>query len=111
MRKNQNHLVIGCFVLFIIGSPLGFWAIANSNKSDNDIIFDTGKVVFCSFEGGFYGIVADDGSNYDPINLPDEFKIPNLLIEFIAKMRYDLVSYHMWGDIIELIYINYVYIY
>jgi hypothetical protein len=107
MRKTQNYLVIGCILLFIFGSSLGFWAITNSNESNADIVSGTGKIVFLDFEGGFYGIITDSGAHYDPRNLPDKFKIDGLSIVFIAEVLHGVSSIHMWGEIVELIYINY----
>ena len=109
MLKKHYYLVIGCISLFCVGSSLGFWVITKSNESDDDLISGTGKIVFLDFEGGFFGIKADDGSHYDPINLPNEFKIDGLLIEFKAKILHDAISFHMWGEIVELIYINYLF--
>ena len=107
MRKNQIYLVIGCSLLIIIGSSLGFWAKTNSNESNDDIVSGTGEIVYLDFEGGFFGIIADDGGKYDPGNLPDDFKIHGLLIEFSAKILHDGASIHMWGEIVELLYIHY----
>ena len=107
MLKKHYYLVIGCISLFCVGPSLGFWAITKSNESDDDIVSGTGKIVFLDFEGGFFGIIADDGGHYDPKNLPDEFKIDGLLIEFIAKILPGIPSIHMWGEIVELLYINY----
>lgn len=107
MLKKHYYLVIGCISLFCVGTSLGFWVITKSNESDDDIVSGTGKIVFLDFEGGFFGIIADDGGHYDPKNLPDEFKIDGLLIEFIAKILPGIPSIHMWGEIVELLYINY----
>ena len=76
--------------------------IYSDESPSDEIISDTGEIVFLSFEGGFYGIISIDGEHYDPLNLPDEFKIDGLRISFRAKIRRDLGSFHMWGTIIEL---------
>jgi inhibitor of cysteine peptidase len=66
----------------------------------------TGTITYLNFEGGFYGIVADNGKHYDPINLPSEYEESGLRVVFIGKVREDLVSFHMWGELIELISIK-----
>jgi dienelactone hydrolase len=67
----------------------------------------TGTVKYINnVEGGFYGIVADDGNNYDPINLGQEFKEDGLRIYFEAKIRNDIASIHMWGTLIEILAIK-----
>ncbi|MFX1377185.1 MAG: hypothetical protein ACFFA0_15375 [Promethearchaeota archaeon] len=106
MFKKQNYLIIGCILLFFVGSSFSFWASSKSNESEDDIIESTGKIVYLSFEGGFYGIEANDGNHYDPINLPNEFKIDGLLIVFKAKILRDRISFHMWGEIVELLFIE-----
>ncbi len=70
-----------------------------------DIVEGTGTIKYLSFEGGFYGIVANNDKHYDPINLPSAFEKDGLKVVFKAKIRRDLYSYHQWGIIVELIYI------
>ncbi|MFX0042981.1 MAG: hypothetical protein ACFE8L_08725 [Candidatus Hodarchaeota archaeon] len=74
--------------------------------SNNELIYGTGTIIYLNIEGGFYGILSDDGEHYDPINLPIEYQIDGLRISFIAKERSDLLSFHMWGRIVELISIH-----
>lgn len=66
----------------------------------------TGTVVFLSFEGGFYGIKGDDGRNYDPTNLPEDFRKDGLKIRIEVKRLSNQASFHMWGVIVELIHIQ-----
>ncbi len=49
---------------------------------DTGIVKGTGTIVYLNFEGGFYGIIADNGEHYDPINLPSEFKKDGLRVRF-----------------------------
>ena len=65
-----------------------------------------GTVKFLDLEGGFYGIISDNGENYDPINLGKEFQVDGLRVRFDAKKRENLTSFHMWGTIIEIINIE-----
>jgi len=106
MSKKRYYLVIGCLSLLCVGISLGFWGITESSKSDVDIVSGTGKIVFLDFEGGFFGIIADDGGHYDPQNLPEGLMINGLLIAFMAKILHGAGSFHMWGEIVELLYIN-----
>lgn len=66
----------------------------------------TGTVKFLDFEGGFYGIISDNGENYDPINLSKEFQVDGLRVRFDAKKQENVASFHMWGTIIEIINIE-----
>lgn len=73
-------------------------------NSDNDSDFaGTGTVRYIYIEGGFYGIEDDSGQNYDPIDLPDEFKIDGLRVRYNYVPRFDMTSVHMWGTMIQVI--------
>ena len=67
----------------------------------------TGTIVYNDFEGGFYGIIADEGfgffRNLDPINLPDELKEEDLRVRFKVRMLYGQVSFHMWGILVKIL--------
>ncbi|MDI6889237.1 MAG: hypothetical protein QMC78_06105 [Methanocellales archaeon] len=57
-------------------------------------------------EGGFYGIISDDGEHYDPLNLGPEFQEDGLRVWFKAKISENQTSVHMWGTIVEIISIE-----
>jgi hypothetical protein len=70
-----------------------------------------GTVKYLNSEGGFYGIVGDDGNHYDPLNLPQEFRIDGLRVRFTAAreraiMTDNIVSFHIWGYIVRLVSIE-----
>jgi inhibitor of cysteine peptidase len=67
------------------------------------VIKFTGKVVYNNLEGGFFGIVADDGKAYDPTNLPAEFRKAGMRVSAVIKKRPDMMSFHQWGTIVEII--------
>ncbi len=71
-----------------------------------DVFTTTGTVQFIDLEGGFYGIVADDGSHYEPFGLPSEFQIDGLRVRFTARILKDAVSIYMWGTPIEILKIE-----
>lgn len=84
------------FFLFIITGCI--------NESE-DIKVETGTVNYIDLEGGFYGITGDK-NNYDPVNLPAEYRIDGLKITFKYKVCKEQISFHMWGTMIELIHIS-----
>jgi inhibitor of cysteine peptidase len=63
-------------------------------------------IAHMTFEGGFYGIVGTDGARLDPTNLPSSFQMDSLRVRYIARVRHDLMSFHMWGDIVDLVWIE-----
>jgi hypothetical protein len=71
--------------------------------TDNGTFEIQGTIVYKSLEGGFFAIESDDGKTYDPINLPETFKRDGLKVKVNAKLRKDVGSIHMAGDIIEIV--------
>lgn len=79
--------------------------IVTSITLEKPYITDEGTVKYIGLEGGFYGIIGTKG-NYDPINLPRAFAVDGLKVRFVAKVRDDMGSIHMWGTLIEIIKIE-----
>jgi inhibitor of cysteine peptidase len=91
--------------LMIVGIIVIFLAIGLSGCIEN-IIQGSGTIQFNDFEGGFYGIVGDDGESYDPINLPKEFKEDGIRVNYTLKILEDQAGIHQWGTIVEIIKIE-----
>jgi len=73
---------------------------------DNPVIRVTGTVRYIPLEGGFFGIIGDDGQRYDPLeSLPEEFRVDGKRVSFSAKQR-DGYTTHMWGTAITIISIE-----
>jgi hypothetical protein len=66
----------------------------------------TGTIVFHEIEGGFYGIVTDDGKKYNPINLDEKLKEDGLRVKFDANIKKGMVGIHMWGQYVEILNIE-----
>jgi len=66
----------------------------------------TGTVKYLDLELGFYGIFSDDGEHYDPVNLDEEFKVDGLRVRFTAKILESQFSFHMWGKLVSIIYVQ-----
>ena len=64
-----------------------------------------GTVTYKDIEGGFYAIDSVDGSKYDPINLPESFRKDGLKVKVTARLKKDVMSFHMYGVIIEIVHI------
>lgn len=85
----------------ITGNETDFKLVVNVIPEEK-LIKANGTVNYIELEGGFYGITDQNGTNYDPVNLGDEFKKDGLEIEFTAYPKDDLVSIHMWGQLIGI---------
>jgi hypothetical protein len=95
-------LVIGVVFMLIGTFTLSTKFVASDGNAE---IHQNGTVTYLYFEGGFFGIVGDDGKHYDPINMPQEFKVNGLRVRFTANFT-DYISYHMWGCIVKLVSIE-----
>lgn len=65
-----------------------------------------GTVQFIELEGGFYGIVTDDGKKYLPLTLGEPFQQDGLRVAFTARVRNDMASIYMWGTLVEIVEIE-----
>ncbi len=77
------------------------------NPFADDVVSVAGTVHYYSFEGGFWAVLGNDGTTYDPLGgLPQAFQEEGLRVWLVAKLRSDLGSYHMAGPIVEIISIR-----
>lgn len=74
----------------------------DNEPTDPNAVSGSGTVVYQNLEGGFYGIIADDGTPYLPLNLPDEFAEDNLSVTFVGVVKTDVVTIQQWGTPLEL---------
>ncbi len=72
-------------------------------SSEKDFISGVGTILFQDLEGGFYGLVADDGATYDPLNLDETFKQDSLRVRFQARRRTNVMTTRMWGQPVEIL--------
>ena len=72
------------------------------DEEPHKVVSMQGTVVFVGLEGGFHAIVGDDGSRWDPDNLPEAFAVDSLHVSFHG-MATNHPTFHMWGQPVELI--------
>jgi len=94
-RHMHRRTLTTVLVMLLLTSAGGCIALKSSSKQEK--VSGTGTIKYINLEGGFYGIVSDDGKNYDPINLPEEFKKDGLKVSFEAE-KSNAFATHMWGD-------------
>lgn len=63
-------------------------------------------VRYLPLEGGFFGLVASDGSQYDPTNLSQEFQQDGLAVRATLRPLRGVASFRMWGTIVEIVAIE-----
>ena len=77
------------------GTPLHLNSLSPLSTGYTNIT-STGTVQYIDLEGGFYGIIADDGMHYYPLNLPAEFALDGARVTFTAQQE-DVATTAMWG--------------
>ena len=100
MKTKTKSTLLILLVATVTLTPIGLGVFFHNN-----VVF-RGTITYLSFEGGFYGITSDAGDHYDPINLPQEFWVDGLQVYVIARRNLQMMSFHMWGEIIEIRYIR-----
>lgn len=65
-----------------------------------------GTVVFVNIEGGFFGIVADDGSRYLPDTLPSSCRAEGTRVSFSGFLRQGVSTIQMWGKPLRIVSIQ-----
>ncbi|KIO35895.1 hypothetical protein DB48_14495 [Shewanella sp. cp20] len=68
-----------------------------SESLDKAITMTQGTVRYFNLEGGFWGIVADDGRHILPQNLPEEYRKDGLRLSFKAQEVKDMMTIQQWG--------------
>ncbi len=115
--KKEVAYQLGFFVRdYLTANPKQTEKIHGTNKEEiiakapvsrqNNGQMTTGTIFYIPIEGGFYGLLADDGTKYDPTNLPKEYKQNGLRVKFIANQKKGMASVHMWGTIAEIVKIE-----
>ena len=64
-------------------------------------VTETGRITYLDFEGGFYGIIGDDGYHYLPENLDALYWEDGLRISFEGILTHKATT-KMWGTTIHL---------
>jgi len=113
MKLNRKIVIFGLVIVAII--LVGTLVILQYFPShqlyiktitENSIVVGTGTIQYLELEGGFWGIISDDGKAYDVGNLPSEFRKDGLHVRFKAEIRENQISIHMWGTIVEILEIE-----
>jgi inhibitor of cysteine peptidase len=66
----------------------------------------SGTITYLDLEGGFFGIIGDDGQKYDPLNLEAKYQKEGLRVAFVAEPVKDAAGIHMWGTMVNLVQIE-----
>ncbi len=62
----------------------------------------TGKVVYQNIGMGCWGIVASNGKEYRPVNMPEQLKTEGAKVTVSASSVKEEVSMFMWGTPVKI---------
>jgi len=65
-----------------------------------------GTITYVNLEGGFYGISGDDGKEYLPLNLDQQYHIEGLRVSFEYEPVKDTATIQMWGTPVHLTFVE-----
>ncbi|MDD5685836.1 MAG: META domain-containing protein [Methanoregulaceae archaeon] len=85
--------------IFMWGRPVKLIDIQPVTES----ITGTGTVTYIELEGGFFGIITESGERYLPLNLPDEYALEGLFVDFTARIAEESATIAMWGTPVHLL--------
>lgn len=101
--RARTFLIAIAIATFLSGSILLAYFMSQVNKPE---MSGKGTIRYIDIEGGFYGIIGDDGKHYDPMNLDEKYQVDGLRVYFEANICHDCDGFHMWGDIVTLLKIE-----
>jgi hypothetical protein len=93
--------VLICLILCLACWPAS--ADPRESHANTNLVEFLGKIVHVPLEGGFYGIVAETGRRYLPLELPVEFRREDLQVRVTARLLAQRVGFQMWGQYIEIL--------
>jgi len=79
-------------------SPMG--EVITKIYASNSVPF-TGRVVYQNIEGGFWGIITDDGKKLD-CAVPKFVRFDNQKVSGSYRLTPNMTSFRMWGSIADV---------
>jgi len=63
----------------------------------------SGKIVHKDIEGGLWGIVTQEGTEYQLVNMPEQLKSVGSEVTIKIRIHEDAVTSGMWGQPAEVV--------
>lgn len=99
----MGHTSRPALALLIVVAALVF--VCGCTGGEEGTVTGTGTVTYIDLEGGFYGIVADDGTHYLPLDLDPAFAQDGLRVRFTLR-PVDVATIQQWGTPAEVVSIE-----
>jgi hypothetical protein len=99
-------LVLSSYASSTIAFERKIFTSTDRNHSPGEELHFVAELRWIPLEGGFYGLVAEDGRKFLPLNLPDDFRKDGLKTRVRGIIREDVATIYMWGTPLEIIEIE-----
>lgn len=106
MDMRRKIFAFAVVIVAIMFSVVGYISASNAVGNPENLVRGRGTIRFVDLEGGFYGIVSDDGKRYQPIDIEQEYHLNGLRVYFEGELLEDTVSIYMWGSPLSLVKIQ-----
>jgi hypothetical protein len=97
-RTGRIRFLLAVAGVVLLAAPYGCGGQSNSTP----LISRDATVRFEMLEGGFFALIGDDNTPFDPDNLPADFRQDGLRVHFIAS-RSANASVHQFGTAIDIV--------
>lgn len=81
----------------------GDWDVLMPDLEGADVTRVSGTVTHLDLEGGVFVIRAEDGTSYDPTNLPEGYRVDGTPVEADVLVRDDVASIRMVGPVVDIV--------
>ena len=75
--------------------------LMKEQTSQPDSVTITGTVTYKDLEGGFYGLVAEDGKKYTLQKFPNKYLKNGLVVKVTGTLRNDIMTIQQFGTPLE----------
>ncbi len=70
------------------------------------LVWQKTTVTYISLEGGFFGLLTEDGEKLLPLKLPKKFRQDGAIVNVLGKAKKNIVTFQQWGVPFEIQQIN-----
>lgn len=118
MKLNYSFISVTIIALLIVGCFDNNSAINEANEPSNKelstpqaeaaandevvLIWHNATVRYFEFEGGFYGLVTEDGQKLLPMNLSEKYQHDGTKVKVQGDLVKDIMSLHQWGELFNI---------
>lgn len=111
MKFASHNLRLLATITLLVVSLLGCKSLAGNGEEKQSMngshatesVQITGHIEFVPLEGGFWGIIGENGQQYEPASLPKAFQEDELPVRATLRPLTGQVSFRMWGTLVEIV--------